>query len=470
MNQALRDRLARDPHRPRYHFLPPAHWMNDPNGPLQYKGEYHMFYQHNPDGAYHANMHWGHAVSRDLVHWRHLPIALAPTPGGPDKDGIWSGCAVVHEGVPTIMYTGVRPQVQCLAMSHDDMLTWQKYPGNPVIAAPPEGLTVTGFRDPFAWREGDEWRVVIGSGIEGVGGAALLYRSCDLIHWEYLGPLCIGKLEESGKMWECPNFFPLGDKHLLAVSPYGRVIYFLGGYDGRTFTPQTRGLLDFGESFYAPNCLLDERGRRIMWGWLKEGRSKEAQIASGWSGVHSLPRELFLHPDGALGMRPVAELGMLRRAHRRWADLAITPEGSHFLGDWQGDTLEIIAAFAPGDAAEFGLVVRRAPDGSEQTIIAYNVAGRRLSINGERSSLDETVMRKVVGGEIDRTGFGNLSGLEALTLHVYLDRSVIEVFANERSAIAYRVYPTRQDSLGVDCFAVGGRARLAACDVWEIGL
>ncbi len=462
MDQALRDKLARDPHRPRYHFLPPAHWMNDPNGPIQYRGEYHLFYQHNPDGAYHANMHWGHAVSRDLVHWRHLPIALAPTPGGPDKDGIWSGCAVLHEGVPSILYTGVHPQVQCLARSYDDMLTWQKYPGNPVIAAPPQGLRVTGFRDPFAWREGDEWRVVIGSGLEGVGGAALLYRSRDLIHWEYLGPLCIGKIEESGKMWECPNFFPLGAKHALAVSPYGKVIYFLGEYDGRTFRPETRGLLDLGESFYAPNCLLDNKGRRIMWGWLKEARGKEAQIASGWSGLHSLPRELFLHPDGALGVRPVTELQVLRGTHRHFADLAIAPGASYLLGDLRGDMLEIIATIAPGDATEFGLVVRRAPDESEQAIIAYGVAERRLSINGEHSSLDETVTRKVVGDIL------GLTGLKELTLHVFLDRSVIEVYANERAALTARVYPTRADSLGVDAFAVGGSARVLSCDVWEM--
>ena len=108
-------RAAMDMHRPRYHFLPPANWMNDPNGLIQWQGKVHMFYQHNPDAPFWALMHWGHAVSEDGVHWTHLPIALAPTSGGPDKDGCFSGCAVDNDGVPTLVYTGVRPECQCIA-------------------------------------------------------------------------------------------------------------------------------------------------------------------------------------------------------------------------------------------------------------------------------------------------------------------------------------------------------------------
>jgi len=145
---AVRGKLADDLHRPQYHFLPPANWMNDPNGLIQWRGQYHLFYQHNPGCPCWGTMHWGHAVSENLVHWTDLPIALAPTPGGPDADGCWSGCAVDNDGIPTLIYTGVFPQRQCIATSTDDLLTWEKHAGNPVIAAPPEGLDVTGFRDP----------------------------------------------------------------------------------------------------------------------------------------------------------------------------------------------------------------------------------------------------------------------------------------------------------------------------------
>ncbi|MBZ0288494.1 MAG: glycoside hydrolase family 32 protein, partial [Anaerolineae bacterium] len=213
-----RQKLAGDLHRPIYHYQPPYNWMNDPNGLIHWKGEYHLFYQHNPDSPLHANMHWGHAVSPDLVHWEDLPIALAPTPGGPDKDGVWSGCAVNGDGVPTIFYTGVFPECQLVVRASDDMRSFEKYAGNPVIAAPPSGLNVTGFRDPFVWKEADGWYMVVGSGIKGVGGTVFLYRSPDLLYWEYIHPLLMGSKDETGVMWECPGFFNLGDKWVLYVS------------------------------------------------------------------------------------------------------------------------------------------------------------------------------------------------------------------------------------------------------------
>ena len=185
-------RLAADPNRPQYHFLPSANWMNDPNGPIFHNGVFHMFYQYNPHGGFWGTMHWGHATSRDLLHWQHQPVAMAPTPGGPDKEGVFSGSAIIHNGVPTLIYTGVNPEVQCLATSTDGMKTWQKYSANPIIAGPPKGLTVAGFRDPCVWREGSDWYMVVGTGFRKVGGAALLYRSSDLRKWEYLHPFCSG--------------------------------------------------------------------------------------------------------------------------------------------------------------------------------------------------------------------------------------------------------------------------------------
>ena len=161
--------IESDHQRPRYHFLPPANWLNDPNGLIQWNGHYHMFYQYNPNGPFHGTIHWGHAISDDLVHWEHLPIALAPTPGGPDEDGCWSGCAVDDDGVPTLIYSGPagRAQRACLATSADGLLTWQKYPGNPIIPAPPPGMHLVGFRDHSVWREDDGWYQLIGAGIDG---------------------------------------------------------------------------------------------------------------------------------------------------------------------------------------------------------------------------------------------------------------------------------------------------------------
>ena len=165
---ALQTKLAQDPHRPRYHLIAPASKMGDPNGPIFWNGTYHMFYIHDP--SFGGTQSWGHAVSDDLVHWKHLPTALAPMPRGSDKDGCWSGSTIINNGIPTIFYTGVSPEVQCLATSNDEMIVWKKHPGNPVIGSRPSGLELTGFRDPYVWREGKTWYMLIGSGFEGVGG------------------------------------------------------------------------------------------------------------------------------------------------------------------------------------------------------------------------------------------------------------------------------------------------------------
>ncbi|MGO8731327.1 MAG: glycoside hydrolase family 32 protein [Terriglobia bacterium] len=469
--EPLQEKLAADPQRPQYHLMPPANWMNDPNGAILWKGQCHMFYQYNPNGAFWGTMHWGHAVSPDLVHWKHLPVALAPTPGGPDKDGCFSGCAVVDQGVPTIVYTGVSPQVQCIARSDDGMMTWRKYPGNPVIAAPPQGMEITGFRDPCVWREANEWFLAVGSGVKGQGGMVLLYRSRDLMHWDYLHLLCKGRKDEllpgkdavsTGEMWECPDFFPLADKHALIVSTQGGVIYSLGAYVNHYFHPEVQGKADLGDSYYAPRSMVDEKGRRILWGWIREGRGDTAQRAAGWSGVMSLPRVLTFGNDGTFGMAPPPEIAALRGRHQRFEGLPIIPGSFSLLKSVRGDSLEIQAEFEPGASEAVGLTVRSAPDGKEQTSITYHRASSRLLVERERSSLSPDVDHGSQGGPFV------LAEDETLKLHVFLDASVIEIFANDRACLTSRVYPSRSDSLGIGTFARGGNARLKALNIWEM--
>ena len=310
---------APDPDRPAYHFLPPSNWMNDPNGPCYWKGEYHLFYQHNPKEAQWGPMYWGHAASKDMVHWRHLPIAMSPTPGGPDKDGVWSGSFVENHGQPTLIYTGVNPEVQCLATSQD-MLTWTKR-AEPVLTGPPAGYN-TGFRDPCLWREDGSWRMAIGSGTRGKGGAVLLYRSENLTDWSFVGPLFEAPAPEQpragakpgdgvamGEMFECPDLFYLGaHRSMLYVSTQGKVFYWLGRYWKGKFTPDSPPRVLAEGPFYAPKSFLAPHKRRIIWGWIQETRSKEAQLKAGWSGVMSLPIEPFLHYEGSLGLRPAREV------------------------------------------------------------------------------------------------------------------------------------------------------------------
>jgi beta-fructofuranosidase len=293
--------------------------MNDPNGLVQWQGTYHLFYQHNPEAPVWGPMYWGHASSPDLVHWTHLPIALSPTPGGPDQSGVWSGCAVDWNGVPGVMYTGRDGDSEhaCLASSRDGLLTWKKYSGNPVISETPPGLDLVGFRDPCVWRVNGVWLMTLGTGIRGVGGAVLLYSSANLTDWHYLGPLVTGDQNQkeplwTGEMWECPGFFPLGDRHVLILSAMGHfppralyTLYFLGEFRDYRFTPEVYAKMDGGDIyFYAPQTFLDESGRRIAFGWSREARSVEAQIAAGWAGVMTLPRLLDWREDGWMSQRP----------------------------------------------------------------------------------------------------------------------------------------------------------------------
>lgn len=493
---------ALDRHRPRYHFLPPSGWMNDPNGLIQWEGRYHLFYQYSPEfGDVPASRraatlkHWGHAVSDDLVHWEHWPVALTPTPGGPDKDGCYSGCAVDNDSVPTLVYTGVFPQCACIATSTDGLVTWMKHPANPVVAAPPDGLAVPGFRDHAVWRddapgphdpmeiggadrassEADGWHQVIGSGIRGVGGTALHYTSPDLIRWRYRGQLLTGDAELTGAMWECPDFFPLGDRHVLMVSAHPgatAVVYWVGPYAAGAYDGVYRGRVDLGTCFYAPQSMLDEQGRRLMWGWLREGRPSAAQQSAGWSGTLSLPRVLDLDTAGRLRSVPAPELTALRGRRHAVGALDLNGNRSHLLPGVNGASLEVIAEFAPSATGKVGLGVYCSPDGAEQTQITYNFVNDRLELDCQQSSLDLATDRGVSGGPLFRDADA------PLRLHVFLDGSVIEVFANGRAA-ATRVYPTRSDSVGVTVFGSEPRGselyddpadlRLTALAAWEMG-
>jgi beta-fructofuranosidase len=467
---------SQDLHRPQFHFLPEKNWMNDPNGLIQWGGRYHLFYQYNPDGPFHGNIHWGHAVSEDLLHWEDLPVALAPSPGGPDEGGCWSGCAVNHEGVPTIVYTGNYPQVVCLATGSEDLVHWEKHPANPVIAAPPEELGARAqgqFRDPFLWREDGCWHMVIGSKIEGEGGVALHYRSEDLLHWEYLGILLRGDINQTkpfwtGTIWECPNFFGLGGQHVLFFSvqsePQDLIfpVYYLGDYDGRRFTPTTQSILVHGSYFYAPQIMHLEDGRVLMWGWLKEGRRPAALLEAGWAGVMSLPITLSLLPDGKLGLAPVEELKNLRGRHWHYDGLEVDPSTAGLLDGVSGDCLEIEAVFEPTEEAEFGFAVRRSPDGEEQTRILYQGKVERLVFDPEESSLSTAVDRDT------RQASLGLDEAGLIRLHIFIDRSVVEIFANGHTCLAGRVYPTRADSLGVDLLALKGVTHLVSLDIWKM--
>jgi beta-fructofuranosidase len=426
--------------------------MNDPNGLIQHNGHYHIFYQYNPNGAFWGTMHWGHAMSEDLVNWRHMPIALTPDADGPDRDGCYSGAAVVHEGVPTLVYTGVRDsdQLPCLAMSEDpDLAKWKTFSGNPVLRGTPASVQTTIFRDHTLWREEGGWMMGVGSGIVGEGGAVLLYRSRDLVTWQYLHPLAVedpalnstGELLSTG--WECPDFFVHGDKAALIACDWDgnpiSVSYWTGEYQDQRFVAHYKGVVDAGSPFYAPQSFVDATGRRLMFGWLMEARSDAAQRDAGWSGVMSLPRVITMQGDGTLAFSVAPEVESLRGRC-----LEVQPgKGIIDLDGLPGDALEIRAVFSGAGAEEIGVDIRCAPDDSEATLVRWNAASRTLSLDTRTSSLDPDVTGELASATVD------LADNEPLTLRIFVDRSVVEIYANERIALSGRVYPAREDSLHV---------------------
>jgi beta-fructofuranosidase len=467
--EALARRLASDPHRPRYHLLAPRNWMNDPNAPISWKGRYHVFYQWNPTVSEWGNIHWGHAVSSDMIHWKHMPMALAGTPGGTDQAGVYTGSAVVDNGVPTILYTAARTSAQMLATAEDDSLnTWKKYEGNPVVR-PPAGLKLSGFRDPAVWKEGETWYMIVGAGFKDEGGSALLFRSPDLRKWEYMHPLHTGKIQKAEEpglvmqddMWECPDFFPLGNKHVLLASTARKNPYFVGAYRDHQFVTENQGHTDF-RTGYAAKTMIDAKGRRILWTWVRERRKDALFKAAGWAGAIGLPRVLTLLPGNVLGMDPIPELSVLRGRRKQFHNISVEQDEQVPLQGAPGDCSELVAEIEPGTAEEFGLKLRATPDDTEHMLFGYSAKEKVLFSDTRRSSLNPDTSRAI------QKGFFELQPGEALKLHIFLDGSVVEVFVNGRACFAERVYPTRTDSLETALFSRGGTSRLRSMDVWEL--
>ncbi len=426
-----------DRHRPRYHFTAPQQWINDPNGLIHWRGEYHMFYQYNPHAAYWGAMHWGHAVSRDLVHWEDLPIALAPDQPY-DRDGVFSGCAIVHNGKPVIVYTGVNNpyQLPCLAYADDTMRAFTKAPENPVIRTLPDNL-VYDFRDHTMWHDGEFWYQVLGSG-DGVRAVAPLFRSRDLLQWEYLGRLIQSEDTVNEQLYECPDFFASNNKHVFITSPLPmrRVIYMSGQFNGRTFTPQNRDYVDHGVSFYAPQSFTDAQGRRIMIGWCQEQRHESACRAEGWQGVMTLPRVLALDDAGDMTYTVAPEVTALEQetlVHARDTSVAQTQLA---LAHVQGDSLAIHATLTGSADALVTLCLRHDAQSGEQTTVTWNRQANTVTLSMAQSSLNQNTAKDSYTIPL-HPSIG-----ATITLHIYIDRSIIEVYVGKYAVCSLRVYPT----------------------------
>ncbi|WP_169088095.1 GH32 C-terminal domain-containing protein [Paenibacillus sp. PL91] len=479
--------LLKDRHRPQYHASPPVHWMNEPHAPIYFNGKYHLFYQHNPQGPYWAQIHWGHWVSEDMVHWRDLPIALSPEREAVDPDGVWSGSAAYDEnGIPALFFTAgddsAAPNQRVgLAKStflqdgESDLIRWVKHPEPLIVQERGQGM-FGDFRDPFVWRQGELWYLLIGSGTDGQGGTALAYTSSNMLEWEYKGPFYIADsavYPYLGNMWELPVLLPLGkEKYVFLISPLGpgadvEVFYWIGTFDSEAcrFIPDQDEpqLIDVGDfHFTGPSGMVDPKtGRNIIFTIAQGERTPQLDYDSGWAHNAGLPISISLREDGRLGIEPIEELQALRGAHLISLTESTLVEANQLLQKIQGDMLEIRVEFAEGSAERAGLKVRQSPGGEEETLLYYDWRLAELGVDRTRTTLalDER-SDHVQSGRLELKG-------ESLSLIVYLDRSMLEAYANGLKSLTTRMYPSRPDSLGLQLWG-DDDARIKSLNIWEM--
>ncbi len=447
---AAGETLYHETWRPQFHFTAQKNWHNDPNGLVFFRGEYHLFFQHNPTGINWGNMTWGHAVGRDLVHWRQLPNALEP-----DRLGtIFSGSAVVdwqntagfrsgREPALVAIYTAAggtspeskgQPFTQCLAYSNDRGRTWTKFAGNPVLPH-----IVGDNRDPkVIWfAPTRRWIMALFKD----GHTYALFASPNLKSWTHLQDL------EFPDCGECPDFFELpvdgNRRHTRWVFTAANGHYFVGGFDGAKFTPDgPPQVADWGKNYYAVQTYSDippADGRRIQIAWMNGGRYPDMPFNQQMS----FPCELTLRsfPEGLRLCRvPVREIAKLHGHQHAWKNVTLRP-GDDPLAGLEGELLDIRAEIELGDASEVGFRVRGEP-------VRYSVAGKTLS------SLDATAPLAPVNGRIQ--------------LQILLDRTSLEVFGNAGRVSLTSCFLPKPDNRRVEVYAAGGAAKIISLRVYEL--
>ncbi|AKI92881.1 levanase [Bacillus subtilis] len=473
-------------YRPQYHFTPEANWMNDPNGMVYYAGEYHLFYQYHPYGLQWGPMHWGHAVSKDLVTWEHLPVALYPD----EKGTIFSGSAVVDKNNTSGFQTGKeRPlvaiytqdreghQVQSIAYSNDKGRTWTKYAGNPVIPNPGK----KDFRDPkvFWYEKEKKWVMVLAA-----GDRILIYTSKNLKQWTYASEFGQGQGSHGG-VWECPDLFelpvdgnPNQKKWVMQVSVGNGAVsggsgmqYFVGDFDGTHFkneNPSNKVLwTDYGRDFYAAVSWSDipaTDSRRLWLGWMSNWQYANDVPTSPWRSATSIPRELKLKAftEGVRVVQtPVKELETIRGTSKKWKNLTISPASHNVLAGQSGDAYEINAEFkvSPGSAAEFGFKVRTGEN--QFTKVGYDRRNAKLFVDRSESGNDtfnpafntgkETAPLKPVNGKVK--------------MRIFVDRSSVEVFGNDGKQVITDIILPDRSSKGLELYAAKGGVKVKSLTI-----
>lgn len=466
------EKVIKKEERPDFHLSVRTGWLNDPNGFSYYRGEYHLFYQYYPYESKWGSMHWGHAVSKDLLHWEYLPAALAPDEKY-DKDGCFSGSAVVlPDGRHLLMYTGVVKehqaddvfcdvQTQCLAVG--DGVDYEKYGMNPVLdwRDLPKGASRYDFRDPKVWQEKDgTYYCVAGNRPADGSGQILLYMSKDGFKWEFKSILAANH-NRFGKMWECPDFFELDGTWVLLTSPQDMLpkgfeyhngngtLCLIGDYDRETYTFKEKKdqAVDYGIDFYAPQTVLSPDGRRIMIGWMQNWdacnlRSPEEP----WFGQMSIPRELSVK-NGRLYQWPVRELDGMRSNKTEHRNISFS--GTISLEGVKGRRVDMELALRPGDEENLyqKFAVRFAQNEQYQTSLSFRPRESILKVDRKFSGSRRAIIHQ-------RRCLVNSTG-GRIKMRIILDRFSVEVFVNDGEHVLTATMYTEQEADGISFFGDG---------------
>lgn len=494
-------RFADDLLRPRYHAMPPANWTNEPHGLVAFNGQYHMFYQRTPNGPYKWMMHWGHMVSNNFMDWSNLKDSFYPSlningQSGLGSKGIWSGNVVVDNGVAHAFYTTVNfdgrfdPGVAWATSSEGDLQNWTKR-GGIIDKNSPNPGGIADFRDPYVWKQGGLWHMIIGTAL-GSGGALEHYTTADLnsANWQRAPQPFVNvpfsSMDIGSAIWEMPVFEKLGvingvEKYILVVSPIGgamrkndspyvRSVYWIGTWSQANsaagqFIPDftTPKNLDVIHGHLSPTITRSSAGDLVGIGIVDERSNSQLQNDLGWAHTFSLPRKWSLLSDGkTLGQEPVAQSTALRVPGSQQTVNNISVQGEYVLSA-SGNQTEIVINIDPTKTGqEYGFYINMSPDKDESTKIYFD--GRDIVIDKSNSSnlggLEETGIYR---GAYDVAAFGKPE-----SFHVFIDHSVIDVFINNKAAFSNRIYSTRADSTKISLYSLGGATQVNSVNIYQL--
>ena len=481
-----RKKLSTDKYRPLYHFVNPEGNLNDPNGLCYWKGNWHLFYQAYPPED--TRQHWGHAVSPDLIHWRDLPYAIYP---GPER-AVYSGSTFVESDRVIAMYHGTMVG-NMVAVSNDPLLlNWEKVTGKAVIPL----KSITGFPlpytvfDPCIWKKDSVYFALsAGRSSNGPGKkqirADYLFRSKDLAHWEFLHEFVEGdRFTMVGDDGACPYFWPLGNRYIMPFfSHMSGGQYFLGDYDKQAdkFVVTSHGKFNHGAvspaGIHAPSATPDGKGGIVILFNMNPGMNTQ-----GWNQIMTLPRRLTLLSNDEIGIQPTGDIESLRFNHQHVGQMELTADREIVLKNIRGNALEISLEIDTSDAPVIELNVLRSPKKEEFTRIlffrerGYSQGRSYVPVSGQQQVRNSTIVLETTNSSILRSARSRppeeaqvkIESGETLKLRVFIDKSVVEVFVNGKQVLAVRVYPGRDDSLGISLRSQGSNTLLKSFDAWQM--